>query len=161
MFKKLTVILLTLTTIFSGISAYKTTKTAAEPVKAESRQNSATETNNRKLDYSAEQDYSYADSFISDVVDWNTNGEELALMTSDGYEFYAYKSANEYEFNKRDPIKLYINSCGGTIYDMWALIDAIQNSKTPIHTYCMGYAMSAAFDIFLAGHKRYCYKHST
>lgn len=56
MFKKLTVILLTLTTIFSGISAYKTTKTAAEPVKAESRQNSATETNNRKLDYSAEQD---------------------------------------------------------------------------------------------------------
>lgn len=101
MFKKITVTLLTLTTIFSGISAYKTTKTASE-----SRQNSATEittetkTNNRKLDYSAEQDYSYADSFISDVVDWNTDGEELALMTSDGYEFYAYKSANEYEFNK-------------------------------------------------------------
>lgn len=100
MFKKLVITLLTATTIFSGISAYNTTKTAAEPVKAESRQNSATETNNRKLDYSAEQDYSYADSFIADVVDWNTNGEELALMTSDGYEFYAYKSANEYEFNK-------------------------------------------------------------
>lgn len=100
MFKKLTATLLTLTTIFSGISAYNTTRTAAEPVKAVSRQNSATETNNRKLDYSAEQDYSYADSFIADVVDWNTNGTELALMTSDGYEFYAYKSANEYAFNK-------------------------------------------------------------
>lgn len=91
MFKKLVFTLLTATTIFSGIAAINTTV---------SRQNSATETNNRKLDYSAEQDYSYADSFISDVVDWNTNGEELALMTSDGYEFYAYKSANEYEFNK-------------------------------------------------------------
>lgn len=91
MFKKLVITLMTATTIFSGIAAINTTV---------SRQNSATETNNRKLDYSAEQDYSYADSFISDVVDWNTNGEELALMTSDGYEFYAYKSANEYEFNK-------------------------------------------------------------
>ena len=29
------------------------------------------------------------------------------------------------------------------------------------HAYCTGYAMSAAFEIFLAGHKRYCYKHST
>lgn len=91
MFKKLVITLLTATTIFSGIAAINTTV---------SRQNSATETHNGKLDYSAEQDYSYADAFVCDVVDWNTNGEELALMTSDGYEFYAYKSANEYEFNK-------------------------------------------------------------
>lgn len=101
MFKKLTVTLLTLTTIFSGISAYNTTKTAAEPAKAESRQNATEITSEtQKLDYSQEQDYSYADSFIADVVDWNTDGEELALMTSDGYEFYAYKSKNEYDFNK-------------------------------------------------------------
>ena len=101
MFKKLTVTLLTLTTIFCGISAYNTTKTAAEPAKAESRQNATEITSEtQKLDYSQEQDYSYADSFIADVVDWNTNGEELALMTSDGYEFYAYKSNNEYNFNK-------------------------------------------------------------
>lgn len=62
---------------------------------------------------------------------------------------------------KREPIKLYINSYGGSVYDMWGLIDIILNSKTPIYTYCTGYAMSAAFKIFLAGHKRYCYKHST
>lgn len=98
MFKKSVIALLAATTIFSGISAYNSTRSAAEPVKAESRQNSASET--RKLDYSQEQDYSYADSFIADVVDWNTDGEELALMTSDGYEFYAYKSKNEYDFNK-------------------------------------------------------------
>lgn len=62
---------------------------------------------------------------------------------------------------ERKPIKLYINSYGGSVYDMWGLIDVILNSKTPIYTYCTGYAMSAAFKIFLAGHKRYCYKHST
>lgn len=44
---------------------------------------------------------------------------------------------------------------------MWGLIDIILNSKTPIYTYCTGYAMSAAFNIFLAGHKRYASKHST
>lgn len=62
---------------------------------------------------------------------------------------------------KRKPIRLYINSYGGTIYDMWGLIDIILNSRTPIYTFCTGYVMSAAFNIFLAGHKRYCYKHST
>lgn len=91
MFKKLVITLLTATTIFSGIAAINTTV---------SRQNSATETNNGKLDYSAEQDYSYADAFVADIVDWNTNGTELSFMTSDGYEFYAYKSQNEYDFNK-------------------------------------------------------------
>ena len=93
MFKKLVITLLTATTIFSGIAAINTTV---------SRQNSATEitSETQKLDYSQEQDYSYADAFVCDIVDWNTNGEELSLMTSDGYEFYSYKSADEYDFNK-------------------------------------------------------------
>lgn len=124
MFKKLVITLLTATTIFSGIAAINTTV---------SRQNSATETNNRKLDYSAEHDYSYADSFIADVVDWNTNGEELALMTSDGYEFYAYKSANEYEFNKayvgldditdveKEEGKIRIYTKDGSVYEIFGL----------------------------------------
>lgn len=92
MFKKLVITLLTATTIFSGIAAINTTVSRHNATKITSK--------TQKLDYSQEQDYSYADSFIADVVDWNTDGEELALMTSDGYEFYAYKSANEYEFNK-------------------------------------------------------------
>ena len=53
MFKKLVITLLTATTIFSGIAAINTTV---------SRQNSATEitSETQKLDYSQEQDYSYA-----------------------------------------------------------------------------------------------------
>lgn len=93
MFKKTIITLLTATTIFSGIAAFNSTHLSAEPVQTSRQQK-------RKLDYSAEQDYSYADAFVCDIVDWNTNGEELSLMTSDGYEFYSYKSADEYDFNK-------------------------------------------------------------
>lgn len=62
---------------------------------------------------------------------------------------------------KRKPIHIYINSYGGSVYAMWSLIDTISNSKTPVYTYCDGYAMSAAFNIFLAGHKRFCSKYTT
>ena len=43
---------------------------------------------------------------------------------------------------------------------MWTLIDIMLNSKTPIYTYCTGYAMSAGFKIFLAGHRRFMSKHA-
>ena len=58
------------------------------------------------------------------------------------------------------PIHLYIQSFGGSVYDMWTLIDIIRSSTTPIITYCSGYCMSAAALIFLAGHVRIMYKHS-
>lgn len=62
---------------------------------------------------------------------------------------------------KRQPIRLFINSFGGSIYDMWGLIDLIISSPTPIYTYVSGYAMSAAFMIFIAGHKRFILNNST
>lgn len=60
-----------------------------------------------------------------------------------------------------NPIELHVQSFGGSVYDMWALIDIIEASNTPIITYCNGYCMSAAAFIFLAGHIRCMYKHST
>lgn len=62
---------------------------------------------------------------------------------------------------KREPIKIYFNSFGGSVYDMWLLVDTIMASKTPVYTYCTGYAMSAAFIVFLSGHKRYISPHAT
>ena len=59
------------------------------------------------------------------------------------------------------PIHLHVQSFGGSINDMWALIDIIEASITPIITYCSGYCMSAAALIFLAGHYRRMYKHSS
>lgn len=68
---------------------------------------------------------------------------------------------NEQKNYERKPIKIFINSRGGNVYDMWSLIDIMLNSKTPIYTYCTGYAMSAAFQIFLAGSRRFTSNHAT
>ena len=97
--------------------------------------------------------------YLSDDVDNESIGK---LMWDILYQIREDNEKDKKEKDyKREPIRLYINSYGGSVYDMWGLIDIILNSKTPIYTYCTGYAMSAAFNIFLAGHKRYCYKHST
>lgn len=58
------------------------------------------------------------------------------------------------------PIKIFISSNGGDVYTAWGLIDLIETSDTPIFTYCVGGAMSAAFDIFIAGHSRFITEHS-
>lgn len=54
-----------------------------------------------------------------------------------------------------DPIKFYINCCGGAVY--WGLTfhDIIKSSPTPIYTYNIGACYSAAIYVFLAGKKRY------
>ncbi|MEB5480806.1 ATP-dependent Clp protease proteolytic subunit [Shouchella clausii] len=64
------------------------------------------------------------------------------------------------EISDRAPIKIFINSYGGIVYDGFAAVNAIVASKTPIYTYCDGYAMSMGLAIFVAGHKRYAYPFS-
>lgn len=61
---------------------------------------------------------------------------------------------------KRKPIWIYMNSPGGNMIDGWNVIDAIANSRTPIYTVCFAECASMAFHIFIAGHKRYCFKNS-
>lgn len=63
--------------------------------------------------------------------------------------------------NKRIPIKLILNSSGGSVYDGFALIDVIESSKTPIHIYIHGQAQSMGFAIATCGHKRYASKRAT
>ncbi len=59
--------------------------------------------------------------------------------------------------NERIPIKLYINSDGGSLIDAMALIDYMQASITPIYTINEGSACSAGGLILMAGHKRFAY----
>ncbi|HLO11196.1 MAG TPA: ATP-dependent Clp protease proteolytic subunit [Pseudoneobacillus sp.] len=67
----------------------------------------------------------------------------------------------EKNFKTHEPIKLYISSEGGMLYHALALIDVMRNSEIPVHTYCMGWAASAAFMILCAGHKRFAYKNAS
>lgn len=97
--------------------------------------------------------------YLSDDIDNSTiaqlNFNILYILDEDARN---EKEKCNYE---RKPIRIYINSNGGEVYDMWSLIDIMLNSKTPIYTYCTGYAMSAAFNIFLAGAKRFISEHAT
>ena len=71
------------------------------------------------------------------------------------------KNEEEYRDWVREPIKLFINSFGGSVYDGLALVDVIKQSKTPIHTIVIGSGMSMGLWIFLSGHKRFIGANST
>ena len=41
----------------------------------------------------------------ANIVDWNTDGTELAVMTENGYEWYSYKSADIYQNRAFVPVE--------------------------------------------------------
>jgi len=59
------------------------------------------------------------------------------------------------------PISLYVNSFGGSAYDGLALYDILESLECPIHTYCLGSAMSMGLILFLAGDERFGYPRAT
>ncbi|MGD1416520.1 ClpP family protease [Bacillus stercoris] len=61
----------------------------------------------------------------------------------------------------RKPIKLIVDSLGGYIYDGFTLANTIDTSETPVHTYCLGKAMSMGFLLFVVGHKRFVAESAT
>ena len=50
-----------------------------------------------KVDLSNKDQFDYIDTFLGSVVDWNTDGKEMAIMTSDGYELYLNKQTSIYQ----------------------------------------------------------------
>lgn len=64
------------------------------------------------------------------------------------------------DIEDREPIRLYINSPGGSVIDGFSLIDCIKLSKTPVYTINLGMCFSMALLVFMAGHKRFSFPHS-
>lgn len=58
------------------------------------------------------------------------------------------------------PIKLFITSNGGLVYQVFTAIDTIFNMKVPVHTYCQGLVASAGTLLSLAGKKRFITENS-
>lgn len=77
-------------------------------------------------------------------------------------QIIAYNKADKgIPVEERKPIKIYVMSYGGDLYQAYAFISTILASQTPVITVNMGVAMSAGLLILLAGHKRYAMKYST
>ena len=60
--------------------------------------------------------------------------------------------------HERKPIKIYIDSCGGSLVGALTIADSIKMSDTPVYTINMGAAYSGGLLVFIAGHKRFGYK---
>lgn len=109
------------------------------------------------------QDYLDRELFNERIIRLN---EEISAYTIDNVIplIQLFNSKDEKEgtpVDKRKPIEIHISSPGGSAYDGWEVVSAIENSKTPVHTYVQGYAMSMALPIYLAGHKKFLGKYAT
>lgn len=58
------------------------------------------------------------------------------------------------------PIKLYITSPGGYVYQVFTAIDTISKMDVPVHTICKGFVASAGTILSLSGKKRFITKNS-
>ena len=58
------------------------------------------------------------------------------------------------------PIKLHIQSMGGSLFHTLYLIDLIKNMNTPVYTYVDGFAASAATLLVVAGKRKFMTKNS-
>ena len=84
----LTTAVITLTAFYIGRNtAPHTTTTKAKVI----------HTMPEKIDLSNKDQFDYIDTFLGSIVDWNTDGKEMAIMTSDGYELYLNKQASIYQ----------------------------------------------------------------
>lgn len=95
-----------------------------------------------------------------DQASINAISKEIIEINEDDANIAKIYGIHDLEY-KPKPIKLYIDSYGGLVYQCFGLLGIMQNSKVPIHTIVTGCAMSCGFLISIAGHKRFGYQKST
>lgn len=96
---------------------------------------------NRRLYLNSEVDEAVIDSIVYNIMKYNRLDKGKPI-------------------EDRIPIRLYINSPGGSVEDGYGLIDAIITSKTPVYTINQAMCASMGFLIFIAGTKRYSMPHA-
>ena len=110
------------------------------------------------------QDFPKARSlFLSSQVD-QKSCEEITkhiILINDHDEYLRKVHAVNNTVYNPEPIKVYIDSYGGVVYQILGLISVIEKSVTPVHTIVTGCAISCGFVLLVSGHKRFAYKHST
>lgn len=84
-------ILYILTTAVITLTAFYIGRNTAEPT------TKVIHTMPEKVDLSNPKQFNYIDTFLGSITDWNTDGKEMAVMTSDGYELYLNKQETIYQ----------------------------------------------------------------
>ena len=112
-------------------------------------------------DYLSPEDYTYWKSRENRTFYVDYEIDECYMLVELG-KIIIQMNMEEKDIPEKDlkPIYLWIHSYGGDLNQANSLIDIISASRIPIITVAMGVAMSAGFMLFLAGHKRYAFKHS-
>jgi ATP-dependent Clp protease, protease subunit len=97
------------------------------------------------------------------LLNKNVSAESVEKIVKGIFEINRYDDKQEEEDENyiRKPIKIVVDSFGGSIYCGMLLVNAIENSETPIHTYCYSKAMSMGFITFAVGHKRFASPNAT
>ena len=89
-------------------------------------------------------------TLTKEIIEINQSDEHLTKLSAlYGFEY------------KPKPIKIFIDSYGGSVYQCFGLLSVMDKSKVPIHTIVTGCAMSCGFMILISGHKRFAYELST
>lgn len=86
-------------------------------------------------------DYSSVAQLIKTII--NINAEDAGIPVEE-----------------RKPILILEDSIGGNLDIAFSISDVIQASITPVYTIALSAVMSAAFIVFLSGHKRFVFSHS-
>lgn len=105
---------------------------------------------NRDLFFTKQVDQASIGELTQKIIEINQDDDHLKKL----YSVYGL----EY---KPEPIKIYIDSYGGLVYQCFGLLSVMERSQTPIHTIVTGCAMSCGFMILISGHKRFAHKLST
>ena len=92
--------------------------------------------------------YSIEDSNIALL-----NGEVNSEMSEYFIKFMIEKNLKDDDKPKPTHLKVIINSCGGFIYDAFAIIDIMNSFSIPVHTYGTGIIASCGLLIFMSGEK--------
>lgn len=91
------------------------------------------------------------------LLNKNVSADSVEKIVKGILEINRYDEKQELENEDyiRKPIKVIIDSYGGSIYCGLLLINVIENSETPVHGYCYSKAMSMGLAIFTACHRRF------
>ena len=107
---------------------------------------------------------------FNDIVDLNSSLKREIIIgdidnglgsSVDAYIRYWNEQDKNIPVDEREPIKLIIDSCGGSLTDTFTIIDSIKLSKTPVIGICIGVAYSGGFFILISCDKRIAYPHAS